>query len=347
AQHVGSLGGEIGLMPNLDALSTEGIYFKNAYASGTRSINGIAGLVAGFPPLAGSGVVKRDKAQEGFFNISTLLKQFGYQSSFFYGGESRFDNMKSWFSGNGFDRIIEESDFEDPIFSGTWGVSDLDLVIKADEYFNNWNRQAQPFVSVVFSATNHSPFEYPENIIEPVAGVPTKHVKNTIKFADHAIGVLIDRARKNGYLEDTIFAVVADHNVRVYGDDKIPVSMYRIPALIMGGGIQPRSIERRVSQPDILATLVDLLGISATHPIMGHSIYSQPEATFSYFKYHDTYGLRKKDKIAILQPNQQAQTFLLDQSDNLLPAEQDHELNKDALAMLLSLQHIYQNRMYQ
>ena len=53
----------------------------------------------------------------------------------------------------------------------------------------------------------------------------------------------------------------------------IPVNMFHIPALILGGGVEPRIYNNIVSQPDILATALDLLGIdNLNYPILGKSI---------------------------------------------------------------------------
>jgi phosphoglycerol transferase MdoB-like AlkP superfamily enzyme len=119
-QFVASTGGEKGITPYLNQLSTEGILFKDLHSNGTRSIRGIAGSVAGNFSIPGKGVVKRNKSQNDFFTIASLLEPFGYHTLFLYGGESRFDNMKSWFSGNGFDQIIDQPNFKNPSFVGTW-----------------------------------------------------------------------------------------------------------------------------------------------------------------------------------------------------------------------------------
>ncbi|MEA1916945.1 MAG: sulfatase-like hydrolase/transferase, partial [Campylobacterota bacterium] len=93
AQFVGVLGDKRGLTPEFDKLSKEGILFTDLYSNGTRSVRGIAGVVAGFLPVAGQGVVKRNRSQSDFFTVASLLKPYGYYSSFIYGGEKRFDNM--------------------------------------------------------------------------------------------------------------------------------------------------------------------------------------------------------------------------------------------------------------
>ena len=88
-----------------------------------------------------------------------LLKQ-GYNTSFIYGGEKHFDNMASFFYGNGFQNIIDQKDYQNPKFTATWGVSDEDLFDKANETFTQLQNEGKPFFSLVFSSSNHDPFEF-------------------------------------------------------------------------------------------------------------------------------------------------------------------------------------------
>lgn len=172
-------------------------------------------------------------------------------------------------------------------------------------YANN-----QKFASVIFSTSNHSPFDFPENKIELVKDVPKKSVKNAIKYADLAIGKLIENAKNEDYYKDTIFVVVADHNVRVYGNSMVPVDMFQIPAVILGEGIKPFEYPKIATQPDVLATTLDLMGLDVTYPIMGHSIFSDKKQNLSLMQFNDYYALRKDNKVAILRPNKPAVTFL-------------------------------------
>jgi len=346
AQFVAAIGGEPGITPRLNELSEEGVLFTRLYSNGTRSIRGISGAVAGFLSTPGQGVVKRNQSQSGFFTVAGLLKPHGYRSSFFYGGESRFDNMKSWFFGNGFDEIYDEPTFTEASFHGTWGVSDEDLVIKASQLFSEWNKAGEPFVSVMFSTTNHSPFEFPEGRIELLPGVPARSDKNAIKFADYAIGKFIDLAKESGYFDDTVILVISDHNVRVYGDDIIPVDTFRVPALILGGGVTPERVERLVTQPDALATALDLLGLDLDYPILGNSIFSDRQTGVSLLQFHDLYGLRYEDEIAIIQPDKPAETYRVTAEDHLKPAGHNAALEKDALAFVIVLDYLYRNRLY-
>ena len=352
-QFVNAVGGEEGITPNFNRLSKEAILFKDLYSNGTRSVRGLAGVSAGNLAVPGVGVLKRNKSQKDFFTIASALKPFGYHTSFIYGGESRFDNMRSWYSGNGFDEIIDQPKFENPTFVAPWGVCDEDLVVKANREFKKLHVKGQKFATVMFSQSNHSPFEFPCEKIELIKNVPQNSVKNAIKYADHAIGRLFELAKKEEYYKDTIFVVIADHNIRVYGEDMVPVDMFHIPAIILGGGIKPMIYDKIASQPDVLATALDLIGLDLKYPIMGHSIFSDEKQNISLMQFHTSYALRANDKVAIVRPGQKALTFLyknpktyLDRSPHLTPIEHDKELEDDALALVVALDYMYNKKLY-
>ncbi len=346
AQFVGALGDKRGLTPNLDRYAQEGLWFTSLYSNGTRSIRGLAALTAGFLPVAGKGVLKRNKSQKDFFTVAQLLKPYGYHSVFIYGGEKRFDNMASWYYGNGFDEIIDENKFNNPTFHGIWGVSDEDLVKRANEEFKHFYEKQQPFVSVMFSTSNHTPFEFPEGRIELVKGVKKHSVENAIKYADYSIGLFIDSARKEAYYKDTVFLIASDHNVRVYGDDLLPFNLFKIMGIILGEGVEAKTINRLTMQPDLLATALDLIGIDKLrYPILGHSIYESHHKNMSLMKFHQMYGLRVKDEIAIIQPEEQPVTMKI-RNGHLVESSHNIELEKDTLGFIIGINALYQNKAF-
>lgn len=347
AQFAKAVGGESGITPHFNQLANNGLLFTDAYSNGTRSIRGLAGLVAGNFSIPGKGVLKRNKSQQDFFTMASLLKSYQYETVFLYGGESRFDNMKSWFSGNGFERIIEQSDFTNPEYVGSWGVSDEDLIIRANQEFKTYHNNNQKFAAVMFSTSNHAPFDFPEDKIDLIEGVAVKSAKNAIKYADYAIGQFIKLAQQEDYYKDTIFVIAADHDVRVYGDDLVPVNHFHIPALILGQGVPTMTYNKISTQPDILATALDLMGIEhLTYPIQGHSIFSDKKQNVALMQFNDYYALRQDDKVAIIRPDKEALTFIY-KNEQLKLATHDKTLEEDALAFVVTLNYLYHNKLHQ
>ena len=332
------------ITPELLKLKQKGVWFTEAYSNGTRSVRGIAGVTSGFLAVPGKGVVKRTKSQNNFFTFASLLKPMGYHTMFLYGGEARFDNMRAWFLGNGFDEVVEQKDYVDPAYVATWGVSDEDLVKKGNERFSALYNKGKPFAALMFSSSNHSPFDIPEGKIKSLKP-GEKCVENAVQYADYAIGKFFDEARKLPYYKETVFVVIADHNIRVYGDDVVPVNMFHIPAVIVGEGIEPMEYSKLVSQPDILATALDYLGKDLEYPILGKSIFSDEKKEMVLMQFNNTYALRVKDKVAVVRPGKPADTFKY-KNNHLLAIEHDIELEKDALAFVVGLNYLYDKQLY-
>lgn len=306
ARYVGGLGG-LPLTPNLDALMEESWNFTRMYATGTRSVRGIEAVITGFSPTPARSVVKLGKSQTNFFSIAGLLKSKGYHTQFIYGGESHFDNMKSFFLGNGFTDMQDFPTFEKPKFVGSWGASDGDLYNKADQQFSLLNKSSRPFFSLVFTSSNHSPFDYPNDAITPYNS-PKQTRENAAKYSDYALGDFIRKAKASNYWDNTIFVVVADHDSRAYGNQLVPIDHFRIPAVIFGGGITHQQDNRLTSQIDLPPTLLSLIGIDNYSPMIGHDMTQQidPSKLRAMMQFYKNYAwMDNQNDVVILQPEKQ------------------------------------------
>ncbi|MEZ5978108.1 MAG: LTA synthase family protein [Planctomycetota bacterium] len=345
AEFVGCLGG-LPLTPNLDRLADEGVLFTALRATGTRTVRGMEAVLSSFLPTPGSSVVKLEKSQSGFFTIATLLAQHGYESSFVYGGESHFDNMRRFLLGNGFTRIHDRGTFfEEPVFEGTWGVSDEDLMREANLLFRSYGDQ--PFFSLVLSTSNHTPYEYPAGRFEPYEPDPATR-NNAVMYADYSIGKFFELAKQEDYYEHTVFVVVADHDARVYGHDLVPVDHYRIPALVIAPGLEPERYDGVASQIDLPTTALGLTGLDLVHPMIGRDLLAPGEHREgrAVMQYYDTNAFLAGDRVIVHQPHKEPRQFRL-VDEELVPEERaDPELVRDALAHALLPWHLYDESLY-
>lgn len=347
AQFIGTLGGKP-LSPNIDKLAKEGWLFENIYATGTRSVRGIEAITTGFTPTPARAVVKLNNAQNNFFTIADFLGKQGYETSFIYGGEKHFDNMAGFFYGNGFKTIIDQQDYKNPKFTSTWGVSDEDLFDKADETFTKLQNEGKPFFSLVFSSSNHDPFEFPDSKIE-LYEQPKATRNNTAKYADYAIGHFFNLAKKSNYWKDTIFLVIADHDSRAAGASLIPIKNFHIPALILGEGIEPRRDKRLVSQIDMPTTLLSLAGVSGNYPMIGYDLTQNVNPDRAIMQFDQTQALMKGNRDVVIQmPNKTAQGYYYDKkTETLTEKSLSEEIKQEALAYALLGSYLYKNRLYQ
>ena len=304
ATFVKSLGG-LPVTPELEKLKDEGWWFEQLYATGTRSVRGIEAVVAGFPPTPARSVVKLSLAQQNFYTLADGLGKQGYHTEFVYGGEAHFDNMRGFFTGNGFQKVVDRRDMS-PVFEGSWGASDEDLFNKAQERLQLLHAQGKPFFSLIFSSSNHEPFEFPDGKI--ALHDPAKQtVNNAVKYADFALGKFIADAKKQAYWKDTVFLIVADHDNRVYGDSLVPIKKFHIPGLILGADIKPKRITTIASQIDLGPTLLSLLGVSSEHPMIGRDFAKDSDTPGRALIQFDNYfAWLEGDSATILRPGQPA-----------------------------------------
>ena len=332
AEFVGRLGGK-NLAPRLEQMAGQGIWFEQLYATGTRSVRGIEAVVAGFTPSPRNSVVKLMDTQNHFFTMGSALEQQGYQTSFIYGGEAHFDNMRGFFLNNGFDTVIDEKDYSDPAYRGTWGVSDEDLFKKADEMFSDAG--SRPFFSLVFTSSNHEPFDIPDGRVAAEPGAEGLR-ETAVKYADYALGEFLQKARRSAYWNDTVFLIIADHNSRVYGEQLIPIERFHIPGLIVGGPVAARVIPGISSQIDMLPTLLSLIGASADIPALGHDL-TRPEyyqgAGRAMMQFNRIEALMVPGRVVVLQPELPPTFFLYEAGGPLLPDPAPNpDLEQTALA---------------
>jgi len=342
AKYVGHLGGQ-GLTPCLDALSHQAWTFTRAYATGTRSVRGLEALVAGFPPALSDAVLRLPDAQTGFFTLAQLLRTHGYRSRFIYGGEAHFDNMQGFFLGNGFDELHDHKTFKQPAFVGTWGVSDEDMFGRLHELLSS-STNTTPTLTLAFSVSNHSPWEYPAGRITP-NGHPAS-VENTVRYADWALGQFFDRAQRSTYWNDTVFLVAADHEARVGGRQSVPVRDFHIPALILGGAVPARQDARIVSQIDMPVTLLSLLGLDTVHPMIGHDLNDPAAGGRALMQYGENFGYLKGDRLVVLEPGRLATQWHYVPPDRYASAHVDDALYHEALAHALWPDMVYRARSY-
>ena len=330
AQFVGYLGGS-GLTPNLDRIYGEGYGFTNMFATGVRSVRGIEAVTSGFPPTVNTSTVKREKTQKNFFNLASVLKNEGYQNSFIYGGESHFDNMRSFFLGNGYTKIIDINNYDNPMFTGSWGVSDEDLFNKALETFDEMHRQQQPFYSLVFTSSNHDPYEIKESFSHNV-----RNRETAIKYADYALGKFYDEIKTKPYFNDTIFLVIADHDARAWGSELVPVNHFHIPAVLFGAGIEHKTESHVVSQIDIPKTMMSLAGIKADVPTVGYDLTQLPDGFKgrALLQFYQNFCYLEDDGSAVMiLPDQKVVSAKYDFStQTLTPTTENNSLEKKALA---------------
>lgn len=319
AEYLGVFGNAGGLTPNLDRLAKQSILFTHLYATGTRTVRGLEAITLSQPPLPGSSMIKRPK-NEGFFSWGSVMRDRGYDTKFIYAGHGYFDNMNYFFSHNGFD-IVDRGDFsrEEVTFDNAWGVCDEDLFKKVIREGDKSFAAGKPFFSMVMTTSNHRPFTYPEGKIDIPSGTGRD---GGVKYADYAIGRLIEEAKRQPWFRDTIIVIVADHCAGSAGKTELPVKRYEIPLLVYAPShVKPGRIDTLASQIDIAPTVLGLLNFSYRTKFFGKDILKMgPSQQRAFISTYQKLGFIKGDRLLIMGPQKYFAGYAFDRNSGIVHA---------------------------
>lgn len=304
AKYLGSFGDSRNLTPNLDRLQPESLFFKNFYATGTRTDRGLEAITLSMPPTPGRSIVKRLGRETGYASLGRQLEARGYDSVFLYGGRGYFDNMNAFFSGNGY-RIIDQTSVPEAqiTFKNAWGMCDEDLYAQALRQADIDHAVGRPFFFQLMTTSNHRPYTYPEGRIDIPSGYGRE---GAVKYTDYAIGEFLKQARQKPWFEETVFVFVADHNAGSAGKEDLPVAKYRIPLFIFAPKIlKSRTVSTLASQIDLAPTLLGLLNLDYTSTFFGRNILRDDVASGrALIGNYQHLGLFDGQNLAILSPRQ-------------------------------------------
>ena len=343
---VGRQGG-VDVTPEIDRISQDGIFFDQLYATGTRTVRGIEATIAGFPPTPGRSVVKLSRSKRDFWTLASFLKKFGYSSTFIYGGDANFDEMKSFVLGNGFDEVHDLTTIEGDYEVGSWGIHDDDMFSISNEILLEKAKAEDPFFALILSTSNHTPFDYPADNIELHPDYDKLSHENAIKYSDYALGRFYDAAKSSPYFENTIFLFAADHSTRVRGHDLIPIHKFRIPGMIIGPNVPKMVYSSVCSNIDLLPTILHFMNLKGDTPLLGRNLMNLPEDDpgRAIMQYGKTFGFRIGNKVSIIRPYAEIVDFEYD-GLTLHAIDADEELNQLSLAHALLPWMIYSERAY-
>ena len=332
ADAMGQFGSKKGITPRLDALAEEGLFFTRFYATGTRTVRGLEALALAYPPTPGQSIVKRPH-NDGMFSLGGVFGAKGYDVRYLYGGYAYFDNMRAFFSGNGY--IVEDRTQipkEKIHHENIWGVADEDLFTLALERADQAHARGQPFFHQVMTTSNHRPFTYPEGRID----IPSKSGRDgAVKYTDWAIGDFIDRARKHAWFDGTIFVIVSDHCASSAGKSDVPINRYLIPMVIYAPKhIVPRKIDRLMSQIDVPPTLLGLLNFSYRSQFLGYDLFDlEPGRERAFVSTYQELGFMRDDELVVLRPGRRVSVVKPDPRDgSATPAKPNPALSEEAIA---------------
>jgi phosphoglycerol transferase MdoB-like AlkP superfamily enzyme len=277
--------------PNLDQISKETVFFKNAYANSFQTIRSeFAILCSAFDYTRGSPFSEANK------DIPTnclpnILKNNGYKTHWIHGYKKAFFNRSNFMPMLGFDEVHDQSSLNDAGYNKVlgWGVPDTDVF---DYALENLERQTQPFFAEVLTLSNHFPYtwDWPISFPDPITQKPNEeqsnynNYKRGMYYTDYAVGEFWAKFKQSPLYDNTIVIFTGDHGIWLFDEeltnreDKVATFIkkeqyFRVPLMLYSPEIsEPYTDDQVVSQVDIAPTLVNLLGISADTAFWGRDI---------------------------------------------------------------------------
>lgn len=286
------LGQEDGITPQFDSLVNKGVLFSRIYSTGNRTDKGIVGTLAGYPSLAAGNMVNFPNKFQRIPAISQDFKKQGYSTSFFYGGESEFDNYKAFIISHDYTKLIDKNDFEKKDMNSKWGAYD-GLVF--NRQLAELNHTRQPFFSTQMTLTNHEPFEVPGAYKFGNTTNITKF-KSTAFYTDSCINSFLSQAKLQHWYKNTLFIFIADHG-HIYPKERYDVAIperYHIPLLFYGDVIKKeyrgKSFDNIGSQADLATTLLKQLQINTNAYPWSKDLFNPYTKPFAFFSWDNGMG---------------------------------------------------------
>jgi phosphoglycerol transferase MdoB-like AlkP superfamily enzyme len=274
------------ITPRYNALKNEGVYFSNLYATGDRTDKGLAGVLSGYPSQPMGSIVKIPAKAARLPMLSKEFQKRHYHTSFYYGGETEFANMKAYLVQGGFQQFTSINDFSKADQNSKWGAHD-EVVMK--RMYNDLAVTKEPFFSTWLTLSSHEPFEVPVPTV--IRGDDDESLYfNSLHYTDSIVNELVQKLKTSAVWNNTLIVIVPDHGTRMpatgfKGDD------FKIGMLFLGGALSKTGLHSNKlgGQTDLAATLTGQLGYKNPFP-WSRDLADPAAKEWAFFSFNNGFG---------------------------------------------------------
>ena len=311
-----------GITPNLDRLCREGLYFDRVYANSFRTDRALVSILSALPAQPTMSIMDLPRKSTSLPSLASALGRHGYSTTFYYGGDVNYSNMRSYLVGTGFQHIVADADFPSSLHTGKWGVADGPVYdrLLADIRQAHAAGAEVPFLRVMMSESSHEPFDVPYQ-----GGFESPEL-NAFAYADSCLGHFVDELQALPCWQNTLLVIVPDHLGAYPRDiDNYALWRYEIPLVMLGGGVtapedeaeneplmsgrRGRTVSVTGSQVDIVATILGMLGIAHDEFTYSKDLLDNRAPHFAFFTFPDAMGM-VGDSCAVIHDNTSGQAVL-------------------------------------
>lgn len=291
--------------PVIDSLLTKSVSFPNFYVHKYGTAASVFASITGLPDIQNVRTASRNPLIQ---DQRIIFDQFnGYEKLYFLGGSANWANIRSIFQSNIKDlKIFEEGSYETENRADVWGIDDYELFKEADKTLEKLAQKNNPFIAYIQTSSNHVPYTVPEKKehylplkeekIDPnmlkKSGFKSMAQLNALRYLDFNIGRFLERAKKSGYYENTIFAFFGDHNTAMTKTDLLPkeydlnIETLHVPFFIHAPKfIKPKIIEQNGKIIDLFPTIISLAKTNHTNYTLGNNLLDSTNLKTSSFVY--------------------------------------------------------------
>lgn len=279
----------------LDSIAQQSILFTRFYANSFRTDRGMVSILSGYPAQPTTSIMRYPRKTSQLPSIArNLVKYKNYKTTYYYGGDADYCNMRSYLVSQGYQHIISDANFpiEDKI--SKWGVPDHILAAKMMEDIKAQQNEKRPMLRILQTSSSHEPFEVPYHRLKD------KRL-NAFAYTDSVMGAIVREYRKLPRWKNTLIVFVPDH-VGSYKENlnDHDRSRYQIPLILAGGAIsRPMKVGIIGSQQDIAATLLGQLGVEHREFTFSKNMMSDATPKFAFFAVNDAFGVVSEENSLI------------------------------------------------
>lgn len=279
----------------LDSIAQQSILFTRFYANSFRTDRGMVSILSGYPAQTTTSIMRYPRKTSQLPSIArNLVKYKNYKTTYYYGGDADYCNMRSYLVSQGYQHIISDANFpiEDKI--SKWGVPDHILAAKMMEDIKAQQNEKRPMLRILQTSSSHEPFEVPYHRLKD------KRL-NAFAYTDSVMGAIVREYRKLPRWKNTLIVFVPDHvggyKENLNDHDR---SRYQIPLILAGGAIsRPMKVGIIGSQHDIAATLLGQLGVEHKEFTFSKNMMSDATPKFAFFAVNDAFGIVSEENSLI------------------------------------------------
>lgn len=264
------------ITPFLDSLLSKSLTF-DGYANGRRSIESLPSILAGIPSL-----METDLGSSRYFGnridgLGTHLKEHGYRTAFFHGGNNGTMNFDVFSRQTGFDEYYGRKEYgNDNDYDRRWGIFDGPFLQFAAQKMSEFDTT---FAAVIYTLSSHHPFTLPDGFELPEKSNQWSGFEKTIYYTDCALRDFFNTAKKTSWFDNTLFVITADHanTEHVYPEYSTIIGMYAIPIAFHSQHIKPQRSDEMAQQTDINISTLSAVGINDTIFSFGRNLFNKNE----------------------------------------------------------------------